>query len=87
MAYPPSSLKRNFKKKYGTTLFNYYRQLQMKLAFNYLSERKYTKGQVANILNFSNPSNFSIRYKKYLQDNSLCKNLIVSVDEEGKSYH
>lgn len=74
-AISASSLKRNFRKKYGTTLFNYYRQLQMELAFSYLSEKKYTKGQVANILNFSNPSNFSIRYNRFLEDKLISRDL------------
>ena len=81
-----SSLKRNFRKKYRTTLLDYYRQLQMELAFSYLSEKKYTKGQVANMLNFSNPSNFSIRYNKFLQDRLISGSTPLVIEHNDRSY-
>lgn len=62
-----SKLKRDFKEKYGITIFAYYRNLQMELANKYLSAKKYNKNQLALMFNFSNPSNFSACYKKYLE--------------------
>lgn len=64
-----SKLKRDFKQKYGISIFSYYRLLQMRLAEEYIQEKKYTKGQLAMIFNFSNPSNFSACYNKYLAYN------------------
>ncbi len=66
-----SKLKRKFKDKYGTTIFAYYRHLQMELANKYISSKEYNKSQMALMLNFSNPSNFSSCYKKYLKDRQL----------------
>jgi PAS domain S-box-containing protein len=62
-----SKLKRDFKNKYGTTIFAYYRKLQMELANKYINAKKYNKNELALMFNFSNPSNFSSCYKKYLQ--------------------
>ncbi|WP_299514459.1 PAS domain S-box protein [Mucilaginibacter sp.] len=66
-----SKLKRDFKEKYGVTIFAYYRNLQMELANKYLSSKKYNKNQMALMFNFSNPSNFSLCYKKYLKHRQL----------------
>jgi len=63
-----SKLKRDFKEKYNTTIFSFYRNLQMELADNYISEKRCTKNQMAVMLNFSNPSNFSVCYQKYLRE-------------------
>jgi len=65
-----SKLKRDFKQKYNTTIFNYYRYLQMELAHKYITEKKSSKGQMAVIFNFSNPSNFFACYKKFLSEKS-----------------
>lgn len=65
-----SKLKRDFKQKYNTTIFNYYRYLQMELAHKYITEKKSSKGQMAVIFNFSNPSNFYACYKKFLSEKS-----------------
>ena len=54
-------------------IFSYYRNLQMQLADRYISEKKYNKKQVAEILNFSNPSNFSACYQKYLKEKATKK--------------
>lgn len=62
-----SKLKRDFKDKYGTTIFAYYRNLQMELADKYINTKRYNKSEMALLLNFSNPSNFSSCYKKYLK--------------------
>ncbi len=63
-----SKLKRDFKATYNTSLFAYYRQLQMEFAESLLKKKKCSKKQVAMILNFSNPSNFSSCYNKYLKE-------------------
>jgi AraC-like DNA-binding protein len=69
----PTKLKRDFKKRYGSTLFSYYRTLQMQIAYSYLHEKIYTKKQVADMLGFENHSNFSACYKKYLAKKSKLK--------------
>ena len=74
-----STLKRDFKINYGVTVFDYYRHLQMELAEKYFSEKRITKGQMAVLLNFSNPSNFSVCYQKYL---AYKDNLKLIADEE-----
>ncbi|MGN8068875.1 PAS domain-containing protein [Mucilaginibacter sp. 22184] len=63
-----SKLKRDFRAKFNMSVFAYYRNLQMELAEKYLEENLYSKKQLAIIFNFSNPSNFTARYKKYLND-------------------
>ncbi len=61
-----SKAKRDFKEKFGKGMFKYFRELQMELAHRYLLEKRCNKKQMAFMLNFSNPSNFSICYNKYL---------------------
>ncbi|HVX28619.1 MAG TPA: PAS domain-containing protein [Parafilimonas sp.] len=68
-----TKLKAKFKEIYDTTIFSYYRDLQMNLADHYLSEKKFSKKQIAVMLNFSNPSNFSDRYKSYLRQKEIKK--------------
>jgi PAS domain S-box-containing protein len=63
-----SKLKTAFKKAHNTTIFNYYRNLQMEVAHDYITRKIANKGQMAIKFNFSNPSNFSSRYKKYLKE-------------------
>lgn len=74
-----STLKRDFKANYGVTVFDYYRHLQMELAEKYFLEKRITKGQMAVLLNFSNPSNFSVCYQKYL---AYKDNLRLVADQE-----
>jgi len=76
-----SKLKRDFKQKYNLTIFNYYRYLQMELAHEYLTEKKYNKSQVAMMFNFSNPSNFSACYQRYLKENTE-KKVIEKTEKE-----
>ncbi|BAU55069.1 PAS domain-containing protein [Mucilaginibacter gotjawali] len=76
-----SKLKRDFKEKYDTTIFSYYRGLQMELAEKYLAEKRCNKNQMAILLNFSNPSNFSACYKKYLKEKST-RELIAHIEKE-----
>ncbi|WP_262497478.1 AraC family transcriptional regulator [Mucilaginibacter gotjawali] len=81
-----SKLKRDFKANYGTTIFDYYRHLQMELAEKYINEKKASKKQMAILLNFSNPSNFSVCFRKYLNEkNSLTRNA-ASEKANNKSY-
>ncbi|RZL51228.1 MAG: PAS domain S-box protein [Pedobacter sp.] len=61
-----SKLKRDFKKKHNKSIFLFYRHLQMEFAESYIKDKIYTKNQLAMMLNFSNPSNFSSCYNKYL---------------------
>lgn len=63
-----TKLKKDFKQYHHTTIFAYYRHLQMELAHAYLTKAHYSKKQVAFLLAFSNPSNFSVCYKKYLKE-------------------
>jgi PAS domain S-box-containing protein len=65
-----SKLKRDFKKRYGKTIFAYFRYLQMEVAEIYIKDKKHSKKQVAELLKFANPSNFLNAYKKYLQEKS-----------------
>lgn len=66
-----SKLKRDFKAAFNTTIFAHYRTLQMELAHKYLSEGGYNKKELAMLFNFSNPSNFSSCYRKFLDKRKL----------------
>lgn len=72
-----SRLKKEFKEKYNQTVFEYYRFLQMKAAETYINEKKYSKKQVAILLNFANPSNFSVCYKKYISKKNAEQELLA----------
>jgi PAS domain S-box-containing protein len=63
-----SKLKRDFKKIFNVNIYEYFRNLQMELADVYINENKFSKKQVARLLNFSNASNFSVCYQKYLKE-------------------
>jgi PAS domain S-box-containing protein len=63
-----SKLKRDFKNRTGSNPFTYYRKLQMDFAHSYLKENRCSRKQMAVLLNFSNPSNFSACYNNYLKD-------------------
>jgi PAS domain S-box-containing protein len=81
-----SKLKRDFKSKYGFTVFTFYRNLQMELAHRFLSEKRYNKNQLALMLNFSNPSNFSACYQKYLKEKSTSQSIINLPNENDERY-
>ena len=68
-----SKLKRDFKAKYQTTIFTYFRYLQMEVADIYIADKKHSKKQVAAMMKFSNPSNFLKCYQKYLKDKAAEK--------------
>lgn len=80
-----SKLKRDFKEHFGETIFSYYRNLQMELAYEYISSKKANKSQMAHALNFSNPSNFSTCYHNYL-NNKAAKAAVgaFTVEDEEK---
>ncbi|TDO20220.1 AraC family transcriptional regulator [Pedobacter duraquae] len=65
-----SKLKRDFKERHHKSVKNYYRHLQMQLGETYLAENRFSKKQLANLFNFSNPNNFSLCYRKYLEEKS-----------------
>jgi AraC-like DNA-binding protein len=64
----PTKLKKDFKARFNTTIFSYYRSLQMEMADRLLKEGKYTYKQLTILLNFSSQYNFSVCYKKYLHE-------------------
>lgn len=61
-----TKLKRGFKDRFNSTLFNYYRNLQMQIAHKYLEEKKYSKRQISDMFGFANQSNFISCYKKHI---------------------
>ena len=65
-----SKLKRDFKERHHKSIKNYYRHLQMQAGEIYLAENRFSKKQLANLFNFSNPNNFSLCYRKYLEEKS-----------------
>ncbi|MGN6179176.1 MAG: PAS domain S-box protein [Mucilaginibacter sp.] len=79
-----SKLKRDFKKKYQCSVFSYYRRLQMELAEEYLRDKKYNKNQLALLFNFSNPSNFSARFSRFLKEKSSGQTI---AEVKGENYH
>ena len=84
-----SKLKRDFKEKFNMGIFSYYRKLQMQLADKYISQQKCAKKEVASMLNFSNPSNFSACYQKYLEENNakkLTEDIKKADDERYKTF-
>ena len=65
---PVSKLKRDFSEVYDTTPLVYYRKLQMQYAEEHMKEKKISKKDLAALLNFSNPSNFSNHFRKFIND-------------------
>ena len=63
-----SKLKRDFKTAYNSTPLTFYRNLQMDYAVKRLKEKKVSKKALASLLNFSNPSNFSNYFKRFIND-------------------
>jgi len=68
-----AKLKNDFKARFNRGVFSYYRFLQMELAEEYIREKRYTKKQVADLLNFTNATNFIICYHKHLKDKASQK--------------
>ena len=64
----PSKLKALFKDVYGKSIFQYYQEKQMDIAFNLLKNSSKTVTEVAEILGYENPSNFTKAFKKVYAD-------------------
>eukprot|EP01012_Entosiphon_sulcatum_P065822 TRINITY_DN94820_c0_g1_i1.p1 TRINITY_DN94820_c0_g1~~TRINITY_DN94820_c0_g1_i1.p1 ORF type:complete len:385 (-),score=39.80 TRINITY_DN94820_c0_g1_i1:256-1410(-) len=83
-----SKLKRDFKQKHGLSVFSFYRKLQMELAEKYIKEKLYTKGQLAIMFNFSNPSNFSSCYQRHILQKESAPTSVsfqnTSLDEDAE---
>lgn len=60
----PTKLKALFKVVYGKSMFQYYQEKQMNLAFELLQSRSKSVKQVSEILGYDNPSNFTNAFKK-----------------------
>ena len=60
----PSKLKTNFKSTFGNSIFQYFKEKQMELAFQMLQDPEVQVKNVAAILGYENPSKFSIAFKK-----------------------
>ena len=56
----------------------------MEIADRYIREKRCNKNQMAVMLNFSNPSNFSACYHRYLEEKSSDGELIET-QKEGKT--
>ena len=65
----PTKLKRDFKARFNSTPFFYYRNLQMQIADKYLRENLYSKKQISDIFGFANQSNFISCYKRHIINN------------------
>ena len=78
-----SKLKRDFKNHFNTTVFAYYRNLQMEYAHKYLTRNTCSKKQMASMLNFANLSNFSACYKKYVEKKKT-QELIAEIKKESE---
>lgn len=59
-----SKLKGLFKKVYGNSIFQYYQEKQMMLAFELLKGNSSVK-EVSQTLGYDNPSNFTLAFKKH----------------------
>ncbi len=84
-----SKLKRDFKSRYKTTVFSYFRNLQMEFAEAYIIEKKCSKKQMAALLHFENPSNFLACYKKYLfekTDRTIAEEIQKNTDYNYKTF-
>lgn len=81
-----SKLMRDFKARFKTSPYLYYRRLQMEFANEYMDRTGCSKKQMAAMLGFSNPTNFALRYKKFLSEresNLSAMNLVK--DREQKN--
>lgn len=60
----PTKLKQNFKLNYNTSIYQYFQDKQMELAFNYLKEQKLLVKEVSQLFRYQNVSKFSSAFKK-----------------------
>lgn len=63
-----AKLKRDFKRIYEITPLNYFRKQQMIYANQQLKRKNTSRKELAALLNFSNPSNFSNQFKRFIED-------------------
>lgn len=62
-----TKLKKIFKSVYGVPIYEYYQQRRMQRAADFLLTGKYSVKQVAGLIGYSNISNFTIAFKKYMK--------------------
>lgn len=85
----PSKLKRDFCNRFRKGIFSYFRQMQMEFAYNYFKRNRCSKKEMAAMLNFSNPSNFSVCYNNYLRERKVeerIENILKENDERYKTF-
>ncbi|MBG6233924.1 AraC-like DNA-binding protein [Pedobacter sp. CAN_A7] len=81
-----SKLMRDFKKEHGTSPFLFYRSLQMEFASRHIKDSGYSKKQLAMILGFSNPANFTSCYNRWLKEqipSDLVSELNIKTPEDN----
>ncbi len=82
----PSKLKRDFKIACNQTVFARFREMQMELAYTWLVNKQFSRKQVAAMLGFSNPSNFSACYTKYLKKKEASLAIAALKEENDRRY-
>jgi PAS domain S-box-containing protein len=80
-----SKLMRDFKSTFHTTPFIYYRNLQMEFAAQYMQETGCSKKQIALMLGFSNPGNFTSCFNKWVKEQRPILDHYYSIDTT--TYH
>ncbi|WP_342328489.1 helix-turn-helix domain-containing protein [Pedobacter sp. FW305-3-2-15-E-R2A2] len=63
-----SKLMRDFKSTFQTSPYLYFRRLQMEFAEEYIRSTGCSKKQMAFMLGFSNPANYTLCYNRYLRN-------------------
>ena len=84
-----SKLMRDFKKQHDTSPFLFFRSLQMEFASKHIKNAMYSKKQLALMLGFSNPANFTSCYNKWLKDQQvvdLTKKPYLTAREDKLNY-
>lgn len=82
-----SKLMRDFKATYQTSPYLYFRRLQMEFAEQYISRTGCSKKQMAFMLGFSNPANYTLcynRYKKSKEEKPDKRTFVADIDERNK---
>ena len=62
-----TKLKKIFKSVFGVPIYEYYQQKRMERAGELLATGKYSVKQVAGIIGYSNMSNFTTAFRKYMK--------------------
>ncbi|MBP6687253.1 MAG: helix-turn-helix transcriptional regulator [Lacibacter sp.] len=63
-----TKLKKIFKSVFGMPIYEYYQQKRMQKAGELLSSGNYSVKQVAAVIGYTNVSNFTIAFKKYMKE-------------------